>query len=50
MNGAATSSSTRNAVQLGEYAAHAARRFAELGYMEPPMPPNEAERRRAVRR
>jgi hypothetical protein len=47
MKGAAATSST---VQLGEYAAHATRRFAELGYMQPPRPPNEAERRRAVRR
>jgi len=50
MNEAATTSSTRNTVQLGEYTAHAARRFAELGYMQSPMPPNEAERRCAMSR
>lgn len=35
--------------ELGAYSSNAARRYAELGYMEPPMPPNEAQRRRAVR-
>lgn len=37
-------------VKLGPYGANAARRFAELGYMQPPMPPNELQRRRAVRK
>ncbi|PVF92733.1 hypothetical protein CPB86DRAFT_819388 [Serendipita vermifera] len=31
------------------YAAHAAQRYAKIGFMEPPMAPNEAQRRRALR-
>jgi len=43
-------SSGRDGAQLGGYTACTSRRFAELGYLEPPMPLNEVERRRAVRR
>jgi hypothetical protein len=31
------------------YAAYAAQRYAEIGFMEPPMPPNEEQRRKALR-